>query len=82
MSFGMIKWSKNKEKMQNYVTWIQTVSLFTWKVMIFKNTLLKMLKQDLILQIMNLTEHYWKERTKKLSGVRCKNQNGLCLVWE
>ena len=38
---------------QSCVIWIQTVSLYTKKQMIFTKILQKMLKQDLTLQIMN-----------------------------
>ena len=43
----------NMVKKQNYVTWIQTVSLYTEKQMIFIKILQEMLKLDLILQIIN-----------------------------
>ena len=39
-------------KMQNFVTWIETASLFIYKQMIFTKILQKMLKQDLTLQIL------------------------------
>ena len=41
------------DEKQSYVIWIQTVSLYTKKQMIFTKILQKMLKQDLTLQIMN-----------------------------
>ena len=48
----------------NCVMWIQTVSLYTQKQMIFRR-LQKMLKQGLILQIMNQTDHCLKQKIKK-----------------
>ena len=42
----------NMVKMQNFVTWIETASLFIYKQMIFTKILQKMLKQDLTLQIL------------------------------
>ena len=44
-------------KNQNWLIWIQTVSLYTKKKMIFTKTLQKMLKLDLILQNMTHTCH-------------------------
>ena len=41
------------DEKQSCVIWIQTVSLYTKKQMIFTKILQKMLKQDLTLQIMN-----------------------------
>ena len=43
----------NMVKKQNCIILIQIVSLYTYKQMIFIKTLQKMLKLDLILQIMN-----------------------------
>ena len=53
LSFGMIMQSQNIEKKQDCDIWIQTVLLYTQKEMIFIKVLPKMLKLDLILQIMN-----------------------------
>ena len=47
---------------QNYATWIQTTSESTQKQKTFMQTLQKMLKQDLILQIMNEKDHYLREK--------------------
>ena len=44
-------------KNQNWLIWIQTVSLYTKKKIIFIKTLQKMLKLDLILQNMTQTCH-------------------------
>ena len=41
---------------------ILTVSLYTWNQMIFTKILQKMLKLDLILQIMNWIDHYQNEK--------------------
>ena len=51
---------KNSEKKQNYIIWRQTVSLYTLKVMILMKTLQKMLKLDLITEIINLIDHCLK----------------------
>ena len=53
MSFGMIMSNENILKKQNCVIWIQAVPLYALKQIIFIKTLEKMLKQGLILQIMN-----------------------------
>ena len=50
---------------QNCVVWIQTASLYTQKHMIYIKTLQKMLKPELILQIMNQIGRYPKEKLKK-----------------
>ena len=51
---------KNSEKKQNYIIWRQTVSLYALKVMILMKTLQKMLKLDLITEIINLIDHCLK----------------------
>ena len=56
---------------QNCVIWIQTVSWYTYKQMIFIKTLQKMLKQSLILQNYELKRPLPKEKNKK---VRKMNQ--------
>ena len=56
-------------KKESCVIWTQTVSLYTEKQMIFIKKLQKMLKVDLILQIMNYTGHYQKEKIKKVIGL-------------
>ena len=55
---------KYKEK-QNYVMQIQTAFQYTKKQNTFTQTMQKMLKQDLILQIMNLTDRYQRKTAKK-----------------
>ena len=57
-------------KKQNCVMWIQRVSLYTSKQMVFRKILQKMLEQDLALKIMNqnaipLKGCYQKEKIKK-----------------
>ena len=52
--YDSMKPKYGERKKQNCVIWIQTVSLYTQKQIIFiKMLLLKMLKQGLILQIMD-----------------------------
>ena len=58
-------------KNQNCVTQIQIVSLYKYKQMTFLRILQKMLKIDLILQIMNQINH-WKRikgKNKKVIGL-------------
>ena len=45
MSFGMIMKTKNMVKKQDFVTWIQTVSLFMKEQMAYIKTFQKILKQ-------------------------------------
>ena len=52
LNFGMIMENQNLVKMQNFITWIQTVSLLMKKEMIFTKMLQKMLKKDLAIQIL------------------------------
>ena len=75
MSFGMIR--KNMVKKKNFLMWIKIVLLHnTWKQMIFIKTLQKILKQGLIMQFMNWTNHYWKSRTRILSVLWCDELGG------
>ena len=52
-------------KKQNCVKWIQAVSLYTKKQMIFVKTMQNLFKQGLILQIMNQIRYCLKEKIKK-----------------
>ena len=63
-------------KNQNCVIWIQTVSLYTLKKMIFTKILQKMLRQDLTLQIMNQNAIPLKVMTKFV-GLRAKTYSYL-----
>ena len=57
----MITQNQSMVKNQDFVIWIQIVSLYTQNQMIFITTLQKMLIQGLILQIMNWTSHCLKK---------------------
>ena len=59
--FGMIISNQNIKAMQNYVIWILTALLFTFKLKIFLEIMQKMLKIDMIHQIMKLIDHYHQE---------------------
>ena len=63
-------------KNQNCVIWIQTVSLYTLKKMIFTKMLQKMLRKDLTLQIMNQNAILLKVMTKFV-GLRAKTYSYL-----
>ena len=52
--------NENMDKRQNYVTWVEIALQFTKNFA--KQTLQKMLKQDLTLQIMNQKDCYLGER--------------------
>ena len=54
--------------MQKFVIWIQIALSFTSKQMIFIMKLQKILKLDLILQIMNKIDRYQNEKIKKANG--------------
>ena len=56
---------KSKLRYMNTDTDMGTFSLYTLKQIMFIKTLQKMLKQGLILQIMNQIDHYIKEKRKK-----------------
>ena len=60
----------------NFILWIQTASLFMQKQMMFTKTLLKKLKQDLTLQILNQKDHYLKEKIKKVIGLMKNDLSG------
>ena len=53
---------------QNYVIWIQLVSLLMYKKNVFMKSLQKMLKKDLKLQIMSSKDRFQKEK-KEVIGV-------------
>ena len=53
------------EKNLNFVICIETSSQSTSKHMLFTKILQKMLKQDLILQIMNQIDDYLEEKIKR-----------------
>ena len=61
MNFGMIILNENIKTMQNYVIRILTALFFILKLRIFKKILQKMLKTDMIYQIMKLIDHYQKQ---------------------
>ena len=58
-------------KKQHRVTWMQIVSLYTSKQMIFIKTFQKVFELDLILKIMNKIDRYLKEN-KKIKIVKIK----------
>ena len=58
-------------KKQHCVTWMQIVSLYTSKQMIFIKTFQKVFELDLILKIMNKIDRYLKEN-KKIKIVKIK----------
>ena len=53
------------EKAKLCYIYTDMVSLYTYKQMIFRKTFQRMLKLDLILQIMNYIDHCLKEKIKK-----------------
>ena len=61
MNFGRIILNENIKTMQNYVIRILTALFFILKLRIFKKILQKMLKTDMIYQIMKLIDHYQKQ---------------------
>ena len=63
--FDMIKQNQNLVKNQNCVIWIQTVSLYNKRQMMFIKILQKMLILDLIPKVMNQIDHCLKEKIKK-----------------
>ena len=65
MSFGITMWKYSMNKNQNYVTWIQIALQSIQKQMAFAQTVLKMLKRDLILRFKDQEIRYIKEKIKK-----------------
>ena len=55
----------NMLKMENFVIWIQTASLFMQEQMIFTKILQKILKENLTHQTLKQTDHYLKEKLKR-----------------
>ena len=69
ISFGRITLKQNIQKNRNYVTWIQTDFQSTHDQNTFTQTFQKMLQLNLILQIMNQTDHYLKEKKHKSNQI-------------
>ena len=67
MSFAMIMKNQNVMKQQNCVIWTQLHCIH--KNMIFIKKLQKILKQVLILQIMNQIDHCQRAKNKKVIGL-------------
>ena len=67
-------------KKQSYVISIQTVSLYTRKQMVFLKILQKMLKLDLIFQVMNQIDHCRKRKIKKVIRLMKNELDGNIMI--
>ena len=57
MNFGMIMLNQSTNTTQNYATWIRILLSFILKLKMFMKTLLMMLKNNLIYEIMKSIDH-------------------------
>ena len=61
MNFGMIMLNQSTNTTQNYATWIRILLSFILKLKMFMKTLLMMLKNNLIYEIMKSIDHCFQE---------------------